>query len=95
MGFWKNLFGKKEEKDNSKDINDLIVSETGEKINNKEVHVLEKRTYIDKPCEICQVKDSIKLGEIGYEKWTKKQGKYFHRSCFKKTEVLAKQQGRI
>lgn len=61
----------------------------------KKVEVQEGRTFIDHPCELCQKRDKEILGKIGYEKWTKKNGVYMHKSCYKKTIKQAKLMNRI
>lgn len=46
------------------------------------------RVYRENTCELC--------GEpIGHEQWTKKQGHYFHKKCFKQKEKEVKKEGLI
>lgn len=42
----------------------------------KEIIIDDSKRYIDKECELCKK-------VIGYEHYSKQQGKYFHKKCYK------------
>lgn len=70
MGFLSRLFKKKEE------VKEIPLEKTQE-VTNSIPEVITEKKFNDNKCEICNK-------VIGEDRWKKMQGRYFHKSCFKK-----------
>ena len=82
MGFWKKLFGKKEEE--IKEDSGISPAQPSQPTTN----LPNQREFLNETCSLCG-------GVIGTDKRKKVGGKIFHKKCFKEQYNQFKNQGKV